>query len=124
MANSITWICTIFSPSVFFWGCSIVKNYSTTHLFDLNVPFESNPTIRFSSLLAPKPGLITSASPQTRHVSFPASPKHHPPGTVCPGLRFKISSSIRFKTGSFNLNLVAKAAPLSIMRSKSEEPRT
>lgn len=100
---------------------AIVKNHSTTtHLFVLNVPFESNPTIRFSSLLAPKPGLITSAFPQTRHVSFLSSPKHHPPGTTCPGRRFKISLSIRLSNGSFNLNLVAKAAPLSIMILKSE----
>lgn len=68
--------------------------------------------ILFSSRFAPKPGLTTAASPQTEHVSFAGSPKHHPPGTDLPGLRLRTSRSIRSRIGSSAGNRVAKAAPL------------
>ena len=99
-----------------------VLNHSTIHWWAWNVPSESSSAIRFSSLFAPGPGLKTSASPQTEHVSFPASPKHHPPGKIFPGLRPRISWSMRSRATSFNRNCVAKAAPLWIMSSKSLEP--
>ncbi|KAK8661389.1 hypothetical protein V6N13_090994 [Hibiscus sabdariffa] len=96
-------------------------DHSSGHCWDRNLTSESNPTIRFSSLFAPGPGLKISASPHTEHVSFLGTPKHHPPGTTLSRLRFKTFWSIRSSTGSSNWNSVAKASPLQTIASNSAE---
>lgn len=95
--------------------------HSSIHCWDRKLPPENISMRRFSSRLDPGPGLKISASPQTEHVLFPGSPKHHPPGTTLPGLRFKISLSMRSSTGSSNWNCEAKIAPLWIISSNSVE---
>lgn len=93
------------------------------HWSDLNVPFDSISRKSFSSLLAPEPGLKTSASPHSVHVSLSFPPIHQPPGAGFPGMRPRIFSSMRSRTGSSLRNGEANAAPVLVRRKKSVELR-
>lgn len=94
-----------------------------THWSDLNVSFDSMSRKSFSSLLAPGPGLKSSALPHSTHVSILFPPTHQPPGAGFPGMRPRIFSSMRSRTGSSLRNGEANAAPLLLRWKRSLELR-